>query len=130
MEQLTEQDLDIEAAMLAEATELIGAGTHGDAARAGTQARTDLAVGAPGDAEDDYAEYDSAVDDTLEDDEESEFFEAMIAGDEVTGADLAEAAASEADLRAAMASGSAPLTPAPPAPGSPESTFRKCDCLG
>lgn len=152
-----QQDLDVDAAMLEHAEALMTTGDRVDADMPPTPALTpptddeiaaamagidDPDVDADAGVGDDSEEYDSAVDDTLEGEEESEsaesaesteFTDAMIAGDEVTGADLAEAEASEAseaDLLAAMAPDSAPLAPHPPVPGSPESPFRKCDCLG
>jgi hypothetical protein len=153
-----EQDLDIDAALLDQATAALydsansalyagaNTGTAGGAGLVpseGAAADESLALGddddadvagsgvgedADSDAGDDSEEYDSAVDDTLEEDE----FNANAAGDMAEDDDerTPTEVVDDALLLAAMATGSAPLTPHPPAPGSPESPFRKCDCLG
>lgn len=141
-------DMEIEAAMLAEAAALVDdassatgdasavpAETPADGAGAAVGDDDDSDVDAGDDASDDSEEYDAAVDDTDEGDEIDDAVNADFNTDvdrDVVGTDDVELPreTSEADLLAAMAPDSAPLAPHPPAPGSPESSFRKCDCLG
>lgn len=149
MEQAT--DLEIEAAMLAEASELVAGGERGETLEAvevgaetaagavpGTMlAETpatgaDAAVGDDEDSDVDVAagtgagdEYYAAADNT--DDAE---FNADVDRDVIESEEDTPPVVDEAALLAAMAPDSAPLAPHPPAPGSPESPFRACDCLG
>jgi hypothetical protein len=136
-EQVQAQDLDVDAAMLEHAEALMTTGDPVDAPP------TDDAIAAAMVASDEVTadelneEYDAAVDDTDEEDsaEEDSEFNADADADADVDHDVVEDSAEvapidDAALLAAMAPDSAPLAPHPPAPGTPESPFRKCDCIG